>query len=47
MVPDKRKLFEPILVSQYAGVSIQTIQRTYLHGRAAQTAAVAKAISIL
>lgn len=36
----------PVEVSEYAGVSIATIQRVYLHSRPEHTANVAKAISI-
>lgn len=36
----------PVLVSEYAGVSIATIQRVYLHSKADHTASVAEAISI-
>lgn len=37
---------EPILVSEYAGVSIRTIERVYLHSTAEKTAVVANAIQV-
>lgn len=36
----------PVLVSEYAGVSLKTIQRVYLHSTHEKTAAVSKAIKI-
>jgi integrase len=37
---------EPILVSEYAGVSLKTIQQVYLHATAEKTASVAGSVSI-
>lgn len=37
---------EPVLVSEYAGVSLRTIQRVYLHSTHEKTAAVAGAVKI-
>lgn len=37
----------PLHVSEYAGVSLQTIQRVYLHSKAEQTQEVSKALNIL
>lgn len=38
---------DPVLVSEYAGVSVRTIQRVYLHSTHEKTASVARAIQIL
>ena len=48
-MPDaKRALMtkSPVMVSEYAGVSIKTIQRVYLHSKAEMTKDVGRAISI-
>lgn len=45
MLLDKK--MNPLLVSEFAGVSMQTIQRVYLHSTAEKTKSVSKAISIL
>lgn len=37
---------QPVLVSQYAGVSMRTIERVYLHGDASKTAAVSEIVRI-
>jgi integrase len=37
---------DPILVSEYAGVSLKTLQRVYLHSTAKQTAAIANSLSV-
>ena len=37
---------EPVMVSEYAGVSIKTIQKVYLHSKAEMTKDVGRAISI-
>lgn len=37
---------EPIKVSEYAGVSLQTLQRTYLHSRPDETAAAGRAAQL-
>lgn len=36
----------PVLLSEYAGVSLKTIQRVYLHSTAEQTASISKAVSV-
>jgi integrase len=41
---DQRR--DPVLVSEYAGVSLRTIQRVYLHSTAEKTASVAGAVSV-
>lgn len=40
------KKMNPLLVSEFAGVSMQTIQRVYLHSTAEKTKSVSRAISI-
>jgi len=45
MLLDKK--MNPLLVSEFAGVSMQTIQRIYLHSTAEKTKSVSQAISIL
>lgn len=37
----------PIMVSEYAGVSMRTIQRVYLHSTADQTAEISKVLSVV
>lgn len=38
---------DPVQVSEYAGVSLRTIQRVYLHSTSEKTKSVAHALSVI